>query len=155
MTERDVQIDEARRALATVAQTKAGMAETIANCPPWRHALFAAIFAVLIASVAISSFVQFATIPFILAAIFLVKKSDERRLGVFVNGYRPGKTRKVSLSFVAVIVVLVVAAMNMRTSHFSNLSKAGLTAISFAIAYAYSVVWQRVFLNELREQDAE
>ena len=145
----DIRREEAKRALATISDTKAAMAHAIADCPPWRHAAFGAVFALLIGSISISSAVQLATIPVIIALIILIKRSDERRTGVFVNGFRQGKTLAVTLAYLAVLVPFVLLALHLRLGGFGLSAKAGLSALSFAIAVGLSLWWHRVFKREL------
>ncbi|MCJ2186587.1 hypothetical protein [Novosphingobium beihaiensis] len=152
--EQETQHEEAKQALATISGTKAALADDIANCPPWRHAAFGGMFALLIGAISISSAVQFATIPVIIMLIILIKRSDERRNGVFVHGYRRGKTLAVTLAYLVVLVPFILLALHLRLGGFGLPAKAGLTALAFAIAVGLSLWWHRVFKRELLEDPA-
>ncbi|MBD3730533.1 MAG: hypothetical protein IE933_12590 [Sphingomonadales bacterium] len=140
---------QAAEALASVRASHARLAARSTVCPPWRHAAFGAIFALLVGSIAISSQVQFMAMPVIVAGIIGLLRYDRKRYGMFINGYRRGKTLPVTLAYVGAMMVMVVAAMHMRTHDFTDASKAGLAAIAFAMAIAFSLVWHRVYLAEL------
>lgn len=144
---------QAAEALAGVRASHARLAARSAVCPPWRHAAFGAIFALLIGSIAISSQVQMLAMPVILIAIFALLRYDRKRYGMFISGYRRGKTRPVTLTYLGTMIGLVAAAMYMRTHDFNNASKAGLATIAFIMAIAFSLVWHRVYHAELTDPE--
>ena len=139
---------DARAALDKVGMTRTQMA-AICNCPPWRHAAFGLIFAVLIGSISISGTAQVISTAVVLVLTGLLVAHDRVRYGVFVNGYRRGATLPLTLTYVGVMIVLVVTAMFMRLNGFTLLSKLALAAIALALATAVSVKWSRVFRREL------
>ena len=140
---------EAQAALAGVCSAEASLADKVAHCPPWRHAAFGAIFAVLIGSIAISATAQIVGTVIVLASIAVLMRSDRKRYGVFINGYRRGATLPLTLTYVAVMIGLVAAAMYLRINDFSAWSKAALAVIAFALASLFSVKWSSVFRKEL------
>ena len=140
--------DEARAALDSIGETRAQLA-ALANCPPWRHAAFGLIFAILIGSISISSTAQLIGTVIVLVLVGLLVRSDLRRYGVFVNGCRRGATLPLTLGYVGFMIVLVAAAIFMREHGFSLWSKLGLAAIAFAMAAALSVKWSRTFRREM------
>lgn len=142
--------DSARAALDTVARTRQEMATKLGNCPPIRHVMFGALFAVLIGTIAISTSAQIMGCAAVIVGVLAIKRWDERRMGVFINGYRKGRTLPVTLGFVGLMILLVAAAMHMRIEGFADASKAGLAAIAFVLGVAFSIVWMRVFRKELR-----
>ncbi len=139
---------QARAALDRVGMTRAQMV-AICNCPPWRHAAFGVIFAILIGSISISSAAQIVGTIMVLALTAFLVVHDRWRYGVFVNGYRRGATLPLTLVYVGVVIALVAAAMHMRLNDFSPWSKLALAAIAFALATTVSVKWSRVFRREL------
>ena len=141
---------EAREALAQVSATQVRMAEVVVNYPPWRHALFGALFFVLLGSITISSTVQFASAPFIFLAVYLIVRSDRARMGVFVNGYRRGATLPLSLIMLAVMAGLIIGAMELRVQGYSPGAKLALATAAFAIATLFSIYWQRIYVLELK-----
>src|SRR5690242_9136441 len=98
---------DARAALDKVGMTRTQMA-AICNCPPWRHAAFGLIFAVLIGSISISGTAQVIGTAVVLVLTGLLVAHDRVRYGVFVNGYRRGATLPLTLTYVGVMIVLVV-----------------------------------------------
>ena len=136
-------------ALAGVRTAETRLAGKVANCPPWRHAAFGGVLAILIGSIAISTQAQIVGTVIVLALIVLIVQSDRRRYGVFVNGYLRGKTRSMTLVYLGAMTTLVSAAMYMRLNDFSIFSKLALAAIAFALATAISVKWQAAFRREL------
>jgi hypothetical protein len=148
MTKNPIGQDEARAALDSIGQTRAQLA-ALANCPPWRHAAFGLIFAILVGSISISGTAQIVGTVVILVLVGLLVRSDLKRYGVFVNGYRRGATLPLTLGYVGFMIVLVAAAMYMRLHGFSLWSKLGLAALAFAMATALSVKWGRTYRREM------
>ena len=140
--------EEARAALDNIGQTRAQLAG-LATCPPWRHAAFGLVLAILIGSISISGTGQIVGSVIVLVLVGLLVRSDLKRYGVFVNGYRRGATLPLTLGYVGFMIVLVAAAMYMRLNGFSLWSKLGLAAIAFAMATALSVKWSRTFRREM------
>lgn len=141
-------VDEARAALAAKGAAEQDLAR-LAVCPPWRHAAFAGIMAAVVASSAVAMPLRFAILAVALVAIAAVVQSDRRRLGVFVNGYRRGKTRLVAVPMLMIILLLHAASF-----HFGvTLGKPGislaLSGVAFGVGYTGSMLWQRVFVREL------
>jgi len=150
MTRETISPAEARAALDSAGAARAQLA-ALGMCPPWRHAAFGAVFAVLIGSIGISATAQMIGTASVLVMVGLLVMHDRRRYGVFINGYRRGATLPVTLLYAGVMVVLVVAAIFMRDHGFSIWSKLGLAAIAFALATALSVKWSRTFRREMEE----
>ena len=141
--------EEAQAALAGVRSAEGRLAGKVAQCPPWRHAAFGGVLAILIGSIAISTQAQIVGTVIVLALIVLIVQSDRRRYGVFVNGYRRGKTRMVAFPMLAVILILYAASCYAALDRGLPAISLALAAASFAIGYIGSMIWQRVFVREL------
>ena len=83
-----------------------------------------------------------------LIGIVVIVQSDRRRTGVFVNGYRRGKTRIVSFAMLAAIVPLY--ALSARAGLAGDTTTPLLlAAVTFVVSLVGSIIWQRVFVREL------
>jgi len=140
--------EQARLALMAKGAAEQDLAR-LATCPPWRHAVFAGMMAALVATPAVPLALRFVLLALIFAAIALVVQSDRRRLGVFVNGYRRGKTRLVALPMLALILLLYAASCYSALDRGQPMISLALAAASFVIGYIGSMIWQRVFVREL------
>lgn len=140
--------DEARHALAAKGAAEQNLAR-LALCPPWRHAAFAAVMAALVASPALPLPLRFALLASIFVAIGLIVRSDRRRLGVFINGYRRGKTRLVTFPMLLLILALSAASLYFGEGRGQPMISLALAVVSFVIGYVGSVLWQQVFVREL------
>jgi hypothetical protein len=141
-------MEEARIALAAKGRAEQDLAR-IALCPPWRHAAFAAVMAALVAAPAVTMPLRMGLLAAIFAAIALIVQSDRRRLGVFINGYRRGKTRLVTFPMLAVILGMYFASSYFAEFHHRPAISLILAAVSFVVGYFGSLLWQRVFKHEL------
>ncbi len=141
--------DEARAALGAVVGAQRELA-TLA-CPPWRHAAFALCEAVLVATPAVAFGWRIALFVAVMAGIIACVMSDRRRLGVFINGYRRGRTRRVALLLLLGIAALYIASVWASLHAGMPLLSLALAVITFGISYWGSVTWQRVFVREMQE----
>jgi hypothetical protein len=139
--------EEARVALAAKGKAERDLAKA-AHCPPWRHALFGVVMAGVVMTPAVPLPWRFVALALILVGIGLIVASDRRRMGMFVNGYRRGKTLIVSLALLAMILTLYwfSARAGLAGDHATPLF---LGAPAFVASVAGSVIWQRVFVAEL------
>lgn len=140
--------EQARVALVAKRAAEQNLAR-LALCPPWRHAAFAAIMAAVVASPAVPLPLRFAVVTLVFAAIALIVQSDRRRLGVFINGYRRGKTRRVTFPMLALILLLYAASFYFGDTRKQPAISVALATASFVIGYLGSMLWQRVFVREL------
>ena len=138
---------EARAAL-DAKQAAEWQVARAAECPPWRHAVFALLMAALVATTALPLSLRLGAMLLILIGVALIVQSDRRRTGMFVNGYRRGKTRIVAFAMLAMILPLY--AYSARAGLAGATTTALLLAVpAFVISLVGSVAWQRVFVQEL------
>ena len=142
---------ESRDALAALDAKRHAEAEMAraANCPPWRHAVFGLLMGGLVASPAFDLPIRFAILAAILCSIPLIIHSDRKRMGMFINGYRRGKTRLVAFSILAVELLLYFISVWRGLSLGDHLTPLLLGAAGFAIGMVGSTLWQRVFVSEM------
>lgn len=140
--------EEALLALAAKGTVEQNLAN-LPLCPPSRHAAFAATMATLVAVPIFPLYMRFIVLAFIFASIFLMVRWDKRRLGVFINGYRRGKTRMVTFPMLVLILGLYFASYYVSLSHRDPVIILALAATAFLIGYLGSRLWQRVFISEL------
>jgi hypothetical protein len=122
-----------------------------ANCPPARHLAFAAVLGGMVAAQAAPSI--FATLieAMLMVGIALIVAWDRKRTGMFINGYRAGRTQGLTfglLFFSLAILALVVWLKLERGLVWPALAGGAVVAV---VAYVASTVWQNIYLRELRE----
>ncbi|UYY76109.1 hypothetical protein [Sphingomonas sp. R1] len=140
-------ITEAQEALAQIHASRAQLAR-IVPCPPSRHLAFAALEAGIVASPAAAPYQLLALAPLLLGLVLIVRW-DRRRLGMFINGYRRGRTRRVIAAFLPIVAALYAASVYFVLARQMVWPSLVLGAIMFAVATWMSMVWQRVFVREL------
>lgn len=140
--------EEARAALAAKGEAERQLAAA-ATCPPWRHVAFGAVMAALVAMPVLPLPYRFAMLALVFAAILMIVQSDRRRMGMFVNGYRRGKTLLVALPLVAVEVGLYLYSVRHSEAGGGAAISLALAAVAFVSSVAGSILWQRVFVREL------
>jgi hypothetical protein len=139
--------EEARAALSAKGHAEQDLAR-VAVCPPWRHALFGLVMGGLVVTPALPLTLRFVAMALILVSIGLIVRSDRRRMGMFINGYRRGKTLAVSLPLLAAVLALywLSARAGLAGDHVTPLL---LGVAAFVVSVLGSVIWQRVFVSEL------
>jgi hypothetical protein len=139
---------EAAHALDAKRAAEAQMARA-ANCPPWRHALFGLMMGGLIASPAFDIKVRFAILILLLVLIPVIVHSDRKRMGMFINGYRRGKTLLVTFPLLLIELSLYFVSIVRGLDHHDHTMPLLLGALGVVIGIAGSYLWQRVFVREM------
>lgn len=138
---------EAREALSRIDASRAQLARA-ANCPPERHLAFAAVMGGW-ALTPLAGPYQIVALAPLLLAVALIVQWDRRRMGMFVNGYRRGRTRYVIAAMLLLVLPLYLASVYSAFEAKLVWPSIALAAAVAVIAYFGSTVWQRVFRREL------
>lgn len=139
---------EALSALAAKRQAEAQIAKA-ATCPPWRHALFGLLMGGLIATPAFAFPFRMAILVVILCCIPVIIQSDRKRLGMFINGYRRGKTRIVAIGMLLVELGVYSISVYYGLGLNDHVMPLLLGLVGVLIGIAGSLLWQRVFVREM------
>jgi hypothetical protein len=139
---------DARSALEAKQAAEAQMARA-AVCPPWRHGLFGLIMGCLVATPAFDMPIRMGLLVLMLCLIPVIVHSDRKRTGMFINGYRRGKTRIVVFAILAVQMSLYAVSVVRGIGHDDHLTPLLLGVVGLVSATIGSVIWQRVFVREM------
>jgi len=139
---------EARSALDAKQFAEAQMARA-ATCPPWRHGVFGLMMGGLVASPAFEMPVRMGILTALLLLIPVIIHSDRKRMGMFINGYRRGKTRVVAIGILVVELSLYAVAVVRGLDHHDSVTPLVLGAAGVVIGTIGSMIWQRVFVREM------
>jgi uncharacterized membrane protein YqaE (UPF0057 family) len=85
----------------------------------------------------------------VLACIPIIIQSDRKRMGMFINGYRRGKTRLVTIGILALWLPLYGVSVYYGLNRHDHLMPLLLGLVGFVLAVAGSIIWQRVFVREM------
>lgn len=143
--------EEARAALELSGQSRQRLS-TIAHCPPWRHAAFGVVMALLIGGVGFELPIQTAALVVAMAGVALIATNDRKRYGVFINGYRRGATRPLTFALLAVMAGLIIAQIWLRERNASTAIHLAIGFAAFLIGTGTSVIWSRTFRRELERR---
>lgn len=139
---------DARSALEAKQLAETQMAKA-ATCPPWRHALFGLMMGGLVATPAFEMPMRLFVVAFLLAIMPIIVQSDRKRMGLFINGYRRGKTRIVAVGIVIVELSLYSISLMLGVDHHDRVAPLLLGLAAAAIGILGSLLWQRVFVREM------
>lgn len=144
---------EAAEALAAIDDTRARLAAA-SDTPPLRHAAFAAMMGGFVAVPALPLVWRSVATVMLAVAIVLVIGWDRRRTGMFINGYRAGRTRVVTATLLVCIMPLYALSAWLAIHRGAHWQPLVLGAVAAGIAYADSVWWCRVFRREMTSRAA-
>lgn len=139
---------ETDAALAVVRQGRETLLAA-ADCPPSRHLAFAAIMGGYVAAPALPLAARLVAGAMLMVCVALVVRWDKRRTGLFISGYRAGRTRWVLAAMIAVILPLNVAGSVLADRHGLRWPALAMALPVTGFAYAMSCVWMRVFRREM------
>jgi len=139
---------EAAEALAAMRASQARLAQA-ADCPPSRHFAFAALMGGLIATPALPSFYALLAEGVLLLGVALVVRWDRRRTGMFINGYRAGRTRPLTFAILAVVLALYATGFWLARDRGIWWAPLATATVAAGIGYYASMLWQRVFRREM------
>ena len=139
---------DARSALEAKQYAEAQMARA-ATCPPWRHALFGLMMGGLVATPAFEMPIRISLLVLLLAMIPIIVHSDRRRMGMFINGYRRGKTRVVAVGLLIVELSLYAVSVVRGLDHNDHVTPLLLGIVGVVVGIVGSMIWQRVFVREM------
>jgi uncharacterized protein YbjT (DUF2867 family) len=141
---------DAEAALAAMRDSRERLAAA-ANCPPIRHLVFAVILGGLVASQAAAPLLTIAIEAVLVACIGLVALWDRRRTGMFINGYRAGRTRVVTAGLLVFTLAMLVAGKWLKSEDGYAWAPIWCGLGTAVVAYFASRLWQKIYLRELRE----
>ena len=145
---------DAREALDGLSASRRRLSEGYAHWPWGRHAAFAGLLAALAA-------VQGLPLPFNVigdAAVALgaagVANSDRRR-GVFVNGWRRGRTQWIALTCLLVTTALGLFGLWLSRDRGLTYAPLAVGAAIFPMGLVASKLWEAVYRRELEGRPLE
>ena len=112
--------------------------------------MFALLLGGLVAGQAAPPLGAIAIESLLLVGVLAVIAWDRRRTGMFVNGYRAGRTRYVTLALLAFALAALALTLWLKVDRgvaWAPLAGGALVAL---VAYPASAIWQRIYLRELR-----
>ncbi|WP_260926878.1 hypothetical protein [Novosphingobium sp. 9] len=146
-------IDRQTAAAALASAQEAGnrLADVQAKaCPPWRHAAFGLLMGAMVLAPGLPTVLTGAIVAMCMAGVVLLVRYDRARSGTFVNGYRRGATRPLVFALLGTMLVLIFAETYAKESGLSIFTRLGIAVIAGLLAGGGSVVFQRLYLRELR-----
>lgn len=139
---------EAAEALAAMRASQARLAQA-ADCPPERHLAFGALMGGIIATPALPFPYAILAEGLLLFGVGLVVRWDRRRTGMFINGYRRGRTRPLTFLLLAVVLVLYMTGFWLARDRGIWWAPLATGTVAAAAGYYFSTLWQRVFRREM------
>lgn len=145
---------EAQAALDSMNAAQREFATSGPKYPLWRHVAFAAVMGAIVLSQAFGPPLQIILFVFAMAAVAWIVTDDRRRYGVFVSGYRRGRTLSVTLLMVLLLLGTMGAEIHARLNDQSLAVKLGIAGSAFVIALVASLLWTRIYDRELQDGSA-
>ena len=125
---------EARAALDSIDDVQRDLALKATYCPPWRHAAFGAVMALLVLGQGFDIAIMAPLFAVAMLAGVLLVADDRRRYGLFINGYRKGRTLPVTLALLGAMLAAMFGEIHAREAGLALGTKLGIAAIAFGVA---------------------
>lgn len=140
---------EARAALDDIDAARRDLAKSGPEYPLWRHAAFGAVMGGTVLSQGFGQPWQVMMFVFAMAGLAWLVTDDRKRYGVFVSGYRKGRTLPLTLALVALTFLALGAEIYARINNLSLTVKLGIGGGAFLVAFVSSIWWTRIYDREL------
>ena len=141
---------EAAAALSAMQESRARLAAA-ANCPPERHLAFAGLLGGLVAAQAAPPAITMMLEAVFIVGVGLVIAWDRKRTGMFINGYRAGRTRPLTFGLLAVSLALAALGVWLKESYGLVWAPVICGVVVAVFAYVMSMTWQNLYRRELRD----
>jgi hypothetical protein len=142
--------EDALRMLAEVEAARADMAKR-AKAPAWYHPALGVLIGGLIAVQGQSLPVMGAFYVLYVIGLVLLVRAYKRRTGMWVSGYRAGRTRWVTLSLAALTMVLGLISIWLVRARGLSVAPLIFGAIIAVIVTIGGFVWEAAFRADLRD----
>lgn len=142
-----METNEAKAALEAVAGAKRSVGAAVA-VPFWRHAAFGLLMALPILATAIGDDLRMLPLLFSAALFVFLIQWDRRQMGMFINGYRAGRTLPLTIALLLAFIALAFAALRLSAAGEPVLALLTVPA-AFVISLGASLWWERIFLAEM------
>lgn len=90
-----------------------------------------------------------------MGATVAIVARDRRRDGFFVNGYRPGRTRRITFALVAIAFGALLSAIALKERYGLNWAPVAIGIVLAVVATLASIAWELVYRQELEEPGLE
>lgn len=120
-----------------------------------RHAAVGLLLGGLIAGYALPGSWPVVVVVVCLAVTVAIVARDRRRDGFFVNGYRTGRTRSITFALAAIAFAALVSAISLKQRYGLDWAPVAIGIVLAIVATIVSIVWERVYRQELEEPGRE
>ncbi len=140
---------DAEAALRDLDGSRSRLADVQTEVPLARHLAFGLLMGLVPAAQALGHGASTVGSVSVIMRALLLQKWDRRRTGVFINGFRPGRTRIITLAMLAMMIGLLVPAVRYGASGvvWVPLAIGGVAAV---IGTLTSILWYRIYIGDLR-----
>jgi hypothetical protein len=141
----DLTPDDARSALADLDRNRAELATSM-DAPFLRHFVFAVTAPAMVLAATSPRLIGLTALGLLMVVGIL--HWDRKRYGVFINGYRRGRTLPVTLALLLALMGSVFVAAGVR-EHGQLWIGYAAAAFAFVAALAASYAWQAAYKREM------
>lgn len=141
---------DALRALEQTEATRRHVAQR-AICPLHWHVAFGLLMSTLIAAQAAPPLATCILVLLTMVLMIIMLRAMRRRLGFFVNGWRRGRTLRVTVAVLVYCELLHWTGIWLKLGQHMVWAPLVAAALAFPGAVYGSYIWQRVYLAEMSE----
>lgn len=142
--------EDALRMLAEVEAANSDMAER-AKAPTWYHPVFGLLMGGLVAVQGQAVPAKLSYYVIFLIAIALLARAYKRHTGMWINGYRAGRTRWVAVGLAALSTLSMLIAVWLQRERGLTAAPLVFGALIAVIVTIGGFVWEAAFRADLRD----
>lgn len=142
--------EDALRMLAEVEAANSDMAER-AKAPTWYHPVFGLLMGGLVAVQGQAAPAKLSYYVIFLIAIALLARAYKRHTGMWINGYRAGRTRWVAVGLAALSTLSMLIAVWLQRERGLTAAPLVFGALIAVIVTIGGFVWEAAFRADLRD----
>lgn len=142
--------EDALRMLAEVEAANTDLAER-AKAPTWYHPALGLLIGGMVAVQGLPTAGKIAAYLVFAAGLSLLMRAYKRHTGMWVNGYRAGRTRWVAVGLAAITTLCVLMAVWLDRERGLTYAPLAFGAIAAVIVTIGGFVWEAAFRADLRD----
>jgi hypothetical protein len=139
---------EARDALTSVQARSRAAAARLPDRAPWYEAIWTAYVGGLVLALALPTPFEFLAVGALVFGLGHAMRTYQDRYGVWVSGFRAGRTRLVALALAAVLVTVMAAVWILRQRYGMVWPAAPGAVVAMLVGFVLNRSWMRAYRSE-------
>lgn len=142
-------VRRARETLQEIEERRCKAAGRLPESASWYDTLWLVYIGGLVLSMALPTPINFLAIALLLFGLIKAMNLYQERYGVWVSGFRPGKTRVISAVLAVLLIVTLLAVSYFRHQQGLIWPAFPAAVIAMSLSYVLARMWMRAYRREI------